>query len=47
VRHDLAELQGARRVVGLAYEPRAGEGGTLAEVLRACEPWAKALAVAA
>lgn len=47
VRHDLAQLQGTRRVVGLAYEPRAGEGGTMLEVLRACEPWAKALAVAA
>lgn len=47
VRHDLAELQGACRQVGLAYEPRAGESGTLADVLRACEPWARALAVAA
>jgi len=47
VRHDLAELQGARRQVGLAYDPSAGETGTLAEVLRACEPWARALAVVA
>lgn len=46
VRHDLAELRGALRQVGLAYEPRAAESGTLAEVLRACEPWVKALAVA-
>lgn len=46
VRRDLAELQGAHRVVGLAYEANTPENGTLAEVLRACEPWAKAVAVA-
>lgn len=42
VRRDLRELQGASRVVGLAYDAHAStaqENGTLAEVLRACEPW--------
>lgn len=46
VRHDLRELQDARRVVGLAYAPQTPENSTLAEVLRACEPWAKATALA-
>lgn len=38
VRRDVAELQSARRVVGLACD--AASSGTLARVLRACEPWA-------
>lgn len=46
VRHDLRELQDVRRVVGLAYKPHIPEDSTLAQVLRACEPWAKAAALA-
>lgn len=45
VRHDVPELQGARRTVGLSCERQ--PQGTLAEVLRVCEPWARALEVAA
>lgn len=41
VRHDLPELQGARRMVGLACDRH--PQGTLADVLRVCEPWARAL----
>jgi DNA-binding transcriptional LysR family regulator len=44
VRSDVPELQAARRVIGIACEHQAE--GTLAEVLRVCEPWAQALAMA-
>jgi len=46
VRRDLAELQEARRMVGMAYDAHEPETGTLSEVLRACAPWAGAVAVA-
>jgi DNA-binding transcriptional LysR family regulator len=44
VRRDLAELKAAKRMVGLAYDTGRGAVGStsaMAEVLRACEPWAK------
>jgi DNA-binding transcriptional LysR family regulator len=47
LRTDLPELAAARRVVGLVCERGdAADAGLLAEVLQACEPWAKALAAA-
>lgn len=50
VRRDLRELQGVSRLVGLAYDAHAShsqETGTLVEVLRACESWAKVVTLAA
>lgn len=47
VRRDLAELDAAKRAVGLAYDAGRGAAGSssaLAEVLRACGPWADAAA---
>lgn len=44
VRCDAKELQSVRRVVGLACEKK--PAGTLGEVVKACGPWARALAVA-
>ena len=41
VRRDVPELQGARRLVGLACAT--SPQGTLADVLRVCEPWARTL----
>lgn len=45
VRTDVPELQGVHRRVGLAHPQRVAPG-PLAEVLRACAPWAQALALA-
>lgn len=44
VRRDAKELESVRRVVGLACEKK--PAGTLAEVVKACAPWARALALA-
>lgn len=45
VRADLPELQPVRRVIGLAHDP--APQGTLADVLQACTPWVRGLALVA